>query len=238
MEKNSELHGLEFWIQHSLKDGIDPKTIAGTSVFNNLSRILAGTVDSPVNGGVGQYRTFFTAKSTDPEFITDVGFLKTSFNNLIILLNKLLKLHQALIPINLMPQHEVMCELFVKNFRSEIDELKLDVKSKLNLEVMVDDLIKANIHSRRYQRGRRIGGHSTPGTSSVHDFESSYGGSSSFGVGREDDSISISGSIASGSVHSSGSMSRLSSAPGSINGGSIAGRSFTSGKRTVLNYKY
>ncbi|GME82905.1 unnamed protein product [Ambrosiozyma monospora] len=153
LEKNGELSNLEFWIKRSLKEGIDPKTISGATHFNNLSRILAGTVDSPVNGGVGQYRVFLTAATyDDPEYEADVGYLKNCFNNLIRLLNNLLKLHQALVPANLKPQHEVMMELFVKNFKAEIDDLKLDTKSILKLDDMVESMIASKIRTRRQQR--------------------------------------------------------------------------------------
>ncbi|GMG36339.1 unnamed protein product [Ambrosiozyma monospora] len=150
MEKNSDLKGLEYLLKRNLKEGIDPQTIAGSTVFSDLSRVLAGTVDSPVNGGVGQYRAFFTLDSSDPEYKKDVLFLKSCFTDLIVLLDKLLKLHGALIPPNLVPQHSAMVELFSKNFKIEVDELKLDVNAKLNLKELVHNLIKANIRTHRH----------------------------------------------------------------------------------------
>ncbi|GME77104.1 unnamed protein product [Ambrosiozyma monospora] len=79
-------------------------------------------------------------------------YLKNCFDNLIKLLNNLLKLHEALVPANLKPQHEVMVELFQKNFKAEIEELKLDTKSVLKLDEMVQALISANIRNHRRQR--------------------------------------------------------------------------------------
>ncbi|GME84587.1 unnamed protein product [Ambrosiozyma monospora] len=41
LEKNSELKGLEFLLNRNLKEGIAPKSIAGTTMFSDLSRVLA-----------------------------------------------------------------------------------------------------------------------------------------------------------------------------------------------------
>ncbi|GMF08487.1 unnamed protein product [Ambrosiozyma monospora] len=153
LAKNTELSGLQFLITRNLKEGIDIKSIASSSVFHTLSRALAGTVDSPVNGGVGQYRLFFDTESDETNYQESVACLKQSFSNLIILLNKLLKLHDALIPTYLKPQHHAMLELFKKNFKSEIESLKLDVQSPMSLE----RLLQTNLinHGRRH-RGRAI----------------------------------------------------------------------------------
>ncbi|GME78007.1 unnamed protein product [Ambrosiozyma monospora] len=87
LEKNSELRGLEYLLHRNLKEGIDPKSIAGTTMFSSLSRVLAGTVDPPVNGGVGQYRAFFTDDSNEPDYQEDVTYLK----NIVPWLNFLLR---------------------------------------------------------------------------------------------------------------------------------------------------
>ncbi|GME91335.1 unnamed protein product [Ambrosiozyma monospora] len=179
IEKNEELSNLEFLIKQNLREGIDAGTIAGSSVFNNLSRILAGTVDSPVNGGVGQYRAFFNVKSDEPDFDMNVQYLKNSFNNLIILLNKLLKLHHALIPSNLKPQHQLMVELFSKNFRTEIQDLKLDVKSTLNMDKLLKSLLSTNIFSRRYQQQRLVTSDGSPLDFGSHSGSGSLAGISS-----------------------------------------------------------
>ncbi|GME71531.1 unnamed protein product [Ambrosiozyma monospora] len=229
-------------------------TISGATHFNNLSRILAGTVDSPVNGGVGQYRVFLTgATYDDPEYEADVGYLKNCFNNLIKLLNNLLKLHQALVPANLKPQHELMMELFDKNFKAEIDDLKLDTKSVLKLDDMVEAMIASNIRTRRQQKtflGSQYGSSADVQSSSGYSHPDSSTGN--FLVTPEDNDSILGGSNNSGSVHNSihsaGSGSKMSSAissfsgrPGSTAGGSTAGWSATGsqygGKRTVLNYK-
>ncbi|GME91319.1 unnamed protein product [Ambrosiozyma monospora] len=239
IEKNEELSGLEFLIKQNLREGIDPKTIASGPVFGNLSRILAGTVDSPVNGGVGQYRAFFNMKSSgysstgsnsgtnsmndsdvntanvsggpidprsqeDDDFEMHVKYLRTSFNNLIILLNKLLKLHHALVPSNLKTQHQVMVELFSKNFKTEIKELELDVKSTLNLDKLLKSLISTNIYSKRYQREHGLitgigGGISHDGSSSGL-FSSEHGGGSSSWLNDDDSNSTTSGLSGPGSA--------------------------------------
>ncbi|GMG49476.1 unnamed protein product [Ambrosiozyma monospora] len=245
IEKNEELSNLEFLIKQNLREGIDASTIAGSSVFNNLSRILAGTVDSPVNGGVGQYRAFFNVKSDEPDFDINVQYLKNSFNNLIILLNKLLKLHHALIPSNLKPQHQLMVELFSKNFRVEIQELKLDVKSTLNLDKLLKSLLSTNIFSRRYQQQRLVTSDGRPldfgsnsgsgsflGGSSSHNSSSFYNNRNGVDDGMDDDdtSSSLSGSLVSNSrsAHSTGSGSKLS--------GSGSGSGIGSGTASSTNF--
>ncbi|GME78922.1 unnamed protein product [Ambrosiozyma monospora] len=189
VDKNSELKGLEYLLNRNLKEGIDPKTIAGSTVFSDLSRVLAGTVDSPVNGGVGQYRAFFTLDSSEPDYQEDVSFLKKCFTDLIVLLDKLLKLHGALIPSNLIPQHSAMVELFSKNFKTEIDELQLDVNVKLNLEELVHRLIKANIRTHRHRHHQR----------NQLDLDvNSFMGNSATGSSRDDDTYSMAESTRSG----------------------------------------
>ncbi|GME75258.1 unnamed protein product [Ambrosiozyma monospora] len=233
LEKNSELKGLEFLLNRNLKEGIDPKSITGTTMFSNLSRVLAGTVDSPVNGGVGQYRAFFTAVSSEPGYKEDVAYLKKCFANLIELLDRLLKLHQALIPGNLVEQHRAMVELFSKNFRNEIKELEIDVNATLNLEQFIDQLIKSNMRSHRQRNPHESEFDSLLG--SFSEGVDNVGDSS-----RGDDNSSIAGY----SVHSGGSGSTSYTSytrqTSSVSGSSYFGRSSSSfqyGKRNILNYK-
>ncbi|GMG43867.1 unnamed protein product [Ambrosiozyma monospora] len=224
LEKNSELKGLEFLLNRNLKEGIDPKSIAGTTMFSDLSRVLAGTVDSPVNGGVGQYRAFFSAVSDEPGYEDNVAFLKKEFMGLIKLLDKLLKLHQAIIPIHLAPQHRAMVELFIKNFSNEINELKLDVNATLNLKKLVDELLKAN--TRTHRERTRHAGHT------YSEFDSLLGSTDSATTGSDkDDMSSVTGSD---SVHSGGASTRPLS---SMDSSSYMSRSIFSGKKTALNYK-
>ncbi|GME82445.1 unnamed protein product [Ambrosiozyma monospora] len=221
LEKNSELRGLEFWIKHNLKEGIDPKSISSTAVFGNLSRALAGTVDSPVNGGVGQYRAFFTASSTEPDYKENVAFLKSCFSDLIILLDKLLKLHQILLPSNLAPQHSAMVELFAKNFRDEITELRLDIGATLDLNTFVDKLVKVNIRTRRDRQNA---------ADSELDYLLNVSGSRDT---RSDDTSSFNGSLSNDSFFSGGSNFKRASSLGT----SFLSSSFATNKRTVLNYR-
>ncbi|GME70407.1 unnamed protein product [Ambrosiozyma monospora] len=231
--KNEELSSLEFMIKQNLRDGIDPQSISSSAVFHNLSRVLAGTVDSPVNGGVGQYRAFFGAQSNEPDFYENVKYLKTSFNNLIILLNKLLKLHKVLVPQHLMPQHQAMADLFTKNFRREIEELKLDVNSSMSIHKLLKSLISTNIFSRRYYQQRL-----THASSDL--YTSSYTGSTN----DEDLSSIFTGSTSSESeTTNSNSGSKFSGSHGSSsvnnNMGPAAYRTASNigNKRTILNMK-
>ncbi|GME70227.1 unnamed protein product [Ambrosiozyma monospora] len=207
ISKIEELSSLEFMIKQNLKDQIDPATIANSSVFSSLSRNLAGTIDSPVNGGVGQYKAFFTSKpqppptaglvfhstNTDHDFLEsvsdyeeDLKYLHNSFDNLIILLNKLLKLHQAIIPAEFKLQHQAMVELFNKNFHTEIETLQLDTQSTLDLEELMGGLVSTNIYSRKYRQKLSFqnDGHQLANSNSNSNFDSHT--SSVFGVGEDD----------------------------------------------------
>lgn len=98
-----------------------------TEQLNDLSRQLAGTVDSPVNGGVGQYRAFFTdAKyQIKEEDIRKVSLLRDAFNDLAMILYRCLTLHGRLIGPTMKVSHNALVELFNKNFKEEIIALRL-----------------------------------------------------------------------------------------------------------------
>lgn len=122
LNKSTEIVQLESLINASYTDKMDY-----TSLLNDLSRQLAGTVDSPVNGGVGQYRTFFTDPMYDgkPDYAYNVRLLRNSFHDLAVLLNRCLQLHGKLVAPAMRSSHEVLVELFKKNFKDEIETLKL-----------------------------------------------------------------------------------------------------------------
>lgn len=169
LNKNEELSNLEFLINQNLKDNISLQSIASTSVFNSISRILAGTVDSPVNGGAGQFKVFFTNDSSidvgenEEDYENDRKKLKECYNDLCTLLNKLLKLHGLIIPDTLKLQHESLVELFSKNFKNEIEELKLDVTTALNYNELMKSLVSKNVHSK--SRNNQSSGGNYPGSS-------------------------------------------------------------------------
>ncbi|CAK9435618.1 uncharacterized protein LODBEIA_P03450 [Lodderomyces beijingensis] len=120
--KNDDLVVLESLINAAIKDKAD-----FSHHFNDLSRQLSGTVDSPVNGGVGQYRLFFTdAKFSQTD--TDAKkarLLNNAFNELAIILNRCLNLHGKLVVPSMRMAHEALMELFQANFSEEITNLKL-----------------------------------------------------------------------------------------------------------------
>lgn len=154
MGKNDELSNFEFLINQNLKNNISLPSIASSTVFNSVSRVLAGTVDSPVNGGAGQFKVFFTKDpsidvgETEEEYVEDSKKLKECYNDMCKLLNKLLKLHGLIIPDTLRLQHESLVELFSKNFKDEISEMKLDVTTGLNYQELMKSLISRNVHSK------------------------------------------------------------------------------------------
>lgn len=122
VNKNNDLIQLESMINIAFKEKTD-----FTSLYNDLSRQLAGTVDSPVNGGVGQYRTFFTDSKYfgKEEYAHSIRFLKNAFNDLAIILNRCLHLHGKLVAPLMRNSHEALVELYKKNFQEDIEALKL-----------------------------------------------------------------------------------------------------------------
>lgn len=122
VRKNHDLANLESLIETLVKDKEDT-----SHYFNELSRQVSGTVDSPVNGGVGQYRIFFGAEyMTNPKESNDVQKLKNAFNDLAIILNRCLEWHGKLLPTQkLKESHSELLKLFEQNFKPEIDELLL-----------------------------------------------------------------------------------------------------------------
>lgn len=121
-KKNDDLILLENLINTAIKDKTDY-----LSHFSDLSRQLSGTVDAPVNGGIGQYRLFFT----DPRYqdkeenVNKAELLGKAFKDMAIVLSRCLALHGKLCPPSMISSHEALVELFEKNFKEEIESLKL-----------------------------------------------------------------------------------------------------------------
>lgn len=123
MNKNDDLLQLESMINIAVKEKVDFK-----SLLSDLSRHLAGTVDSPVNGGVGQYRGFFTDSryAGKPEHAENMRLLRNAFNDLTMVLSRCLHLHGVLILPSMKTSQNVLVESFKLNFKDEIAELKID----------------------------------------------------------------------------------------------------------------
>lgn len=121
LKKSTEIAQLECVINAAQAEKSDY-----TDLFNDLSRYLAGTVDSPVNGGVGQYRTFLIANyDGTPEYAYNVRLLRNSFQGLTVLLSRCLLLYGKLVPSAMRGSHETLVELFKVNFKDEIESLGL-----------------------------------------------------------------------------------------------------------------
>lgn len=122
--KTQDLVNAEISAQKSLRDNERKSTS-----FNELSRNLSGTVDAPVNGGIGQYREFFNVEvgEDDEELENDLNVLKSAFDNLSICIFRCLMVHGKLVPDTLKESHTVLINLFEKNFEQEIKRTHLDV---------------------------------------------------------------------------------------------------------------
>ncbi|ODV84323.1 hypothetical protein CANARDRAFT_29204 [[Candida] arabinofermentans NRRL YB-2248] len=217
IDKNEELATMEYNLNMAIKDSAgDVKNISNSAMFDELSRNLSGTVDSPVNGGVGQYRVFFEGES---ELSEDAQFLKAKFLDLIGLLNGLLKLHGLLIPPTLNVNHETLMELFRKNFKAEIEELGLT--SNNNGNVNVNGTISNGNGAIAFERLHGVTG--TGYTPSYY--------SSGMGTTTTDSSSSLHRSFTGHeSTHSDSSLSKFS------NGLSSVQSRYSSNKKTVLNF--
>lgn len=164
LKKEEELARIESLIEQDLRDGVTLGSIASSALFGNLSRILAGTVDSPVNGGMGQFRVFFDGAKRDQmahenqqpvaDYRVSADILKARFHGLVALLARMLKLHGLIVPETLRPQHEAMVELFGSNFKHEIAELQLDITTPLDYHAVIAELTGAD-DDRAQQRGSR-----------------------------------------------------------------------------------
>lgn len=123
VNKINDLIQAESLINLAYKEKVDY-----TSLLNDLSRHLAGTVDSPVNGGVGQYRTFFLDPRYDgkPDYAYNIRLLRNAFYDLTRVLSRCLHLHGKVIGSSMKVSHEALVDLFRANFKSEIETLKLN----------------------------------------------------------------------------------------------------------------
>lgn len=227
VNKNNDLVALESMINIAFKEKSD-----FTSLYNDLSRQLAGTVDSPVNGGVGQYRTFFMDARYDgnTDYDSQIKLLKSAFNDLTIILNRCLHLHGKLVSPNLRASHEVLVELFKKNFKEDIEALKLstdyDVEYNHNssLQQPASSLASQQQHLERvsHQTDKRsLSGFSNAGSSNI---------APSFVGSRLTRTQSIASSTSSGS-----SLSGLSSGKASAMDSNYSYPNKY--KRTALNWK-
>ncbi|RCK54803.1 hypothetical protein Cantr_04150 [Candida viswanathii] len=93
------------------------------TLFLDLSRELAGTVDSPINGGVGQYRLFieYIGVTNNNNQASKIHLLKHEFEELAIILKRCLDLHGKIVPHSMRPSHDALVELYQKNFNDTIE---------------------------------------------------------------------------------------------------------------------
>ncbi|OBA22535.1 hypothetical protein METBIDRAFT_40289 [Metschnikowia bicuspidata var. bicuspidata NRRL YB-4993] len=123
LNKTNEMVQTESMLNQAVRERADYATL-----LHDLSRQLAGTVDSPVNGGVGQFRPYFAGLQFDgnPDHAYNVRLLRNAFHDLTAVLSRCLHLHGKLVASNLRPSHDALVTLFRQNFAAEIDILKLN----------------------------------------------------------------------------------------------------------------
>lgn len=218
IHKNEDLIQLESLINMAFREKADY-----TTFFNDLSRQLAGTVDSPVNGGVGQYRTFFhDAKYLDKEEYTDsIRILKNAFNDLTLILSRCLHLHGKLVAPNIKASHNALVSLYKKNFKDEIEALHISTDYE-------NVAYNHNINHTQPQYNASVSDKRSISASSGV----SNGNSSSINGSRLTKSTSRTSSASSGS-----GLSGLSSERNSVGNSFASGNNNYSGKRTALNWR-
>jgi hypothetical protein len=106
----------------------------GKADVNNLTLVLQSAVDSPVNGGIGIYRNFFT----QPEYAKDpllpelesafLDYTLAVFHCLNVLMNHT-SARDALRPFS-----DSLQQLFHKNYAQEINKLKAEGRLSTNLK--------------------------------------------------------------------------------------------------------
>ncbi|ODV64036.1 guanine nucleotide exchange factor DCK1 ASCRUDRAFT_78986 [Ascoidea rubescens DSM 1968] len=118
--KTQELISLEIMANKAIKEKEDVN-----SIFGELSRQLAGTIDAPVNGGIGQYRVFFVNENftKNSQYTSQLESLKHSFGELANTIQRCLVIHGKLVPVSLQESHLSLIKLFQKNFEEEINLL-------------------------------------------------------------------------------------------------------------------
>ena len=124
--KTSELLRLERSIHRSMTDQTKSR-----GLFLDLSRELAGTVDSPINGGVGQYRLFleYIGESNNNQ-AGKIKTLQNAFDELTTILKRCLDLHGRIVPESMRLSHQALVELFEKI-------LMIELRLHIHLEMKV-----------------------------------------------------------------------------------------------------
>lgn len=164
LNKNNDLVQLESMINIAYKEKLDYN-----SLLNDLSRHLAGTVDAPVNGGVGQYRTFFLDPRYDgkADYAYNIRLLRNAFHDLTMVLSRCLHLHGKLVGSTMKLSHEALVDLFRQNFKDEIATLKINTDyehTQYNHNVS-----HVSLSVKDKKPGSSINGFGTPSTASVAD---------------------------------------------------------------------
>lgn len=157
MSKNDDMLQLESMINIAVKE-----KISNASLLSDLSRHLAGTVDAPVNGGVGQYRAFFEDPryTGNPQSADSVRLLRNAFNDLTMVLSRCLHLHGVLLLPSMKASQTALVESFRHNFGEEITALKINT----NYDSQTYEF-SSNTHTKDRQVSDKPGNLSTHGAS-------------------------------------------------------------------------
>lgn len=219
--KNNDLLHSESMLTNAFKEKTEYAGLVG-----DLSRLLSGTVDSPVNGGVGQYRNFiYDTEYRGDKHLASRKLLGDAFNELTMILNRCLHLHAKIVTPDMKDSHEALVDLYKKNFAEEIKKLNISTD-----------------YSTVYNRSTQ---HTSPGasqnTSERPSVSSGSGmsGSTFSGTGLSGRFVATPSKQAisdNGSSPSISGRSSVSASGSTVNGSSISAFS-NSSKRTALNWR-
>ncbi|GMM33848.1 Dck1 protein [Saccharomycopsis crataegensis] len=123
--KTQELIGLETMANKAMKEKEDL-----SNIFSEMSRQLSGTIDAPVNGGIGQYRVFFGSESftKNPAYALQLETLRIQFNELAMTIRRCLMIHAKLVPQSMQESQYTLVDLFKKNFEEEIRRIGIQTE--------------------------------------------------------------------------------------------------------------
>lgn len=227
LNKNNDLVQLESMINIAYKEKSDY-----TSLTNDLSRQLAGTVDAPVNGGVGQYRTFFLDPRYDgkPDYAYNIRLLRDAFHDLTFVLSRCLHLHGKLVPSSMKLSHDALVDLFKQNFKDEI--LALEINTDYESIAYNHNVTQVNLAAKEKKSGSTLNGFGPPSSHAGTELNApSFTGSSLQRTPSRNSKISSN----SGSTNLSEPIGPVGTSVASMVSGGTG--STTKVKRTALNWR-
>ncbi|KAH3685199.1 hypothetical protein WICPIJ_003828 [Wickerhamomyces pijperi] len=146
-----------------IRDLVNLESSVATGVFDNsrmnvqdgvefasMLRNLAGTVDSPVNGGISQYKEFFNQQLPEEnveEYENDLVLLRDSFDTLTVCIHRCLLVQGRSLPSSdFIEIHKSLISLFASNFAKEIENTGVSLDELFDLISVVPSSDASSSH--------------------------------------------------------------------------------------------